>query len=61
MLESFHHYNSDSSFSSSSSSDNNFLISDLLIPLHKEEKIKKKSIYSNICCFYSYFQRCKKG
>ena len=58
MLDSFHN-----SCNSSSTNDTKFLISDLLIPLKKEEKEEPEPsitsfCYSFCCCF---FQRCKKN
>ena len=41
------------SSNSSISNDSIFLISDLLLPLHKEEEKT-----NSICCFYTWFQRC---
>jgi len=47
-----------------STNDSNFLISDLLIPLYKEEKEEKEELEPSItsfCCSFCccFFQRCK--
>jgi hypothetical protein len=60
MLKSFHGYNNDSCNSTSTTDDNNFLISDLLLPLHKEEEKTDTNITCFCCWFFNYFYKVKK-
>lgn len=57
MMDSFRHNNSDYS---SSTDDTKFFISDLLVPLKKEEKTKELEPSISSFCNWCFLQCCKK-